>query len=75
MPDKNQKLNDLMKKEGCDDITDLLTRCLGSSTVPAICVNTDCNHTATMEPDQTSGYCEDCKENTVVSCLILAGVV
>jgi hypothetical protein len=70
-----QKLNDLIKKEGCDDLTDLLTRCIGNSAVPAICVNPGCDHSTTMEPDQAGGYCETCKDNTVVSCLVLAGVI
>lgn len=43
--------------------------------VPAICRNEGCNYTTFMEPDQDKGWCEHCEENTVVSCLVLVGVI
>ena len=33
------------------------------------------NYTAEMEPDQEQGYCESCSTNTVVSALVLAGLI
>ncbi|MCP1747530.1 rRNA maturation endonuclease Nob1 [Bradyrhizobium japonicum] len=34
-----------------------------------------CDHTAEMEPDQDQGFCEACGGNTVVSVLVLAGLI
>lgn len=42
----------------------------------AICVNPDCKAMAeNMEPDQDEGFCEECRENSVVSVLVLAGLI
>jgi rRNA maturation endonuclease Nob1 len=40
-----------------------------------ICMTPGCNYTVDVEPDQREGYCEKCGENTVKSCLVLAGVI
>ena len=34
-----------------------------------------CDYTTEMEPDQEEGYCEACGGNTVVSALVLAGII
>ena len=34
-----------------------------------------CDYTTEMEPDQEKGYCEACGGNTVVSVLVLAGLI
>jgi len=46
---------------------------MNDSTVPAICTN--CDATSYMEPDQEKGFCENCGNNSVVSCLVLAGLI
>jgi len=51
---------------------------ISDSVSPAICCNpenTDCDYTAEMEPDQDRGWCEECNANTVVSALVLAGLI
>ena len=65
-----QELSDIY---GHDDPWDLIDECAYDSVVPAIC--TECGSTAEYEPDSTRGWCADCGENTVVSALILAGVI
>lgn len=41
----------------------------------AICMNHNCNYICEMEPDQDRGWCESCKTNTMVSALVLAGMI
>ena len=35
----------------------------------------ECHYSTVVEPDQCAGYCEHCKTNTVVSCLVLAEII
>jgi hypothetical protein len=45
---------------------------------PAICCNPDnpeCDYTAEMEPDQDRGWCEECERGTLVSGLVLGGLI
>lgn len=68
----NDLLEQLAESEGMD-VDQMLEEYAFDAVVPAIC--RDCGATYNMEPDQTEGYCEECKSNTVVSCLILAGLI
>lgn len=75
---RHGKLEVLADSEGYDDITDMLEANELDSVVPAICCNPaslDCTYSTGMEPDQDAGWCEECKAGTVVSCLVLAGVI
>jgi len=45
------------------------------SLFPGICMTEGCSYTCEVEGDQTEGYCEACGGQTVVSALILAGVM
>ncbi len=65
------RLLELCEAEGFENIGELLEASICDSVCPAICM--DCGCTAEMEPDQRAGYCEQCGQNKVVSCLILAG--
>jgi hypothetical protein len=69
------KLKKLMESEGYENLEDLLEDVVGDSISPAICIEPTCDYTTEMEPDQTQGYCEACGGNTVVSALILAGII
>ena len=69
------KLQKLTEIEGYASSEEMFADRGLDSCVPAICCNLGCNYTADMEPDQDKGWCEDCEENTVKSCLILAGVI
>ena len=75
LSNKGAKLMKLCEKEGFRNLDHLL-RYVGSDSVcPAICMTEGCNHTTEMEPDQDHGYCEACGGNTVVSALVLAGLI
>jgi len=75
LSNKAQKLMKLCEAEGYEDLDDLLAVAALDSVCPAICMTEGCDYTTEMEPDQTEGYCEVCGGNTVVSVLILAGLI
>ena len=72
---RRAKLDQLIELEGCAGLGELLEAAALDSVSPAICTNDGCNYTAEMEPDQEQGYCESCGTNTVVSALVLAGLI
>ena len=72
---KAQKLMKLCDIEGFENVEDVLFLSITDSVCPAICMTEGCDYTAEMEPDQEKGYCEACGGNTVVSVLVLAGLI
>ena len=45
---------------------------------PAICCNPDnpdCDYTEEKEPDSREGWCEECQRGTMVSALVLGGII
>jgi hypothetical protein len=72
---KAAKLMTLCDIEGFKNIEDILISGLFDTVCPAICMTEGCDHTAELEPDQREGYCEVCGGNTMVSALVLAGVI
>lgn len=68
-------LNKLAEIEGYEDPMDMLEDASTDSVVPGICRVKGCGYTTGVEPDQRQGWCENCEKGTVVSCLILAGVI
>lgn len=76
-PDKKtraRKLHELMEQEGYDDLMEFLSAYVHDSVVPGICIASWCNYATEVEPDQDRGWCEECRANSVVSCLVLAGL-
>jgi hypothetical protein len=69
------KLMRLCEIEGFRTIEEILFASITDSVCPAICMTEGCDHTAEMEPDQDQGYCEACGGNTVISALVLAGLI
>lgn len=69
------KLMRLCELEGFEKIEDVLYASITDAVCPAICMTEGCDHTDEMEPDQDEGYCEACGGNTMVSALILAGLI
>ena len=69
------KLQELLEIEGYTNITELLAACITDSVSPAICMNEGCSYTCEMEPDQDSGWCEECHTQSMTSALVLAGVI
>ena len=66
------KLTELAKSEGMT-LEGMLEEATLDGVCPGICRN--CDYTTEVEPDQDKGWCENCNTNTVVSCLILAGLI
>jgi hypothetical protein len=72
---RQQKLAALIADGDFDDECELFEASIMDSVCPAICSNSECDYTTEMEPDQDRGYCEACGTNTVVSALILGGIL
>jgi len=72
---KAAKLMKLCEFEDFKRLEDLLELSVLDSVCPAICITEGCDYTTEMEPDQEEGYCEACGGNTVVSALVLAGLI
>jgi hypothetical protein len=72
------KLAKLVELEGFESETALFEAAIADSVCPAICCNPDkpdCDYTAEMEPDQAYGWCEVCERGTLVSALVLGGLI
>ena len=72
---KAQKLMKLCDIEGFENVEDVLFSSITDSVCPAICMTEGCEHTAELEQDSREGYCEACGGNTMVSALVLAGLI
>ena len=69
------RLNKIAETEGIEDINALIEHAMFND-CPGICISPDCGFVCSnIEPDQEQGWCEHCDGNTVVSCLVLAGIV
>ena len=75
LSNKATKLMKLCELEGFKSFDDLLRQAASDSVCPAICMTEGCDYTTEIEPDQDEGYCEACGGNTVVSSLVLAGLI
>ena len=69
---RSELLRRLADAQGFASVDALIESALDAVS-PAIC--SDCELTCEMEPDQDRGYCESCGQNTVVSALVLAGLI
>lgn len=72
---KGAKLMKLCDDFGFGKIEDLLIDAITDSVCPGICMTEGCDYTTEIEPDQRQGYCEACGGTTVVSALVLAGII
>jgi hypothetical protein len=74
---ENERLLSILNRDygdGSDDPMDMLESAIGDHICPGICVK--CEGTfEDVEPDTTTYWCEHCQENSVTSCLILAGLI
>ena len=66
---KNELVQQVMDDYGLESIEDILL----DSTVPAVCKY--CKYTTDLEPDCTNGYCENCNKQSMVSVLVLLGMI
>jgi hypothetical protein len=72
------KLRTLCESEGYADVTYLFAAAMTDSVSPAICCNPDnpeCDYTEEKEPDSRDGWCEECQAGTMVSALVLGGLI
>lgn len=72
------KLTKLCEIEGFDSAEALFEAAVGDSVCPAICCNPDkpeCDYTEEKEPDSRDGWCEECGRGTLVSGLVLGGLI
>ena len=72
------KLRKLSETEGYEHLYELFAAAASDSVSPAICCNPEnpeCDYTADMEPDQDRGWCEECQSGTMVSALVLGGLI
>ena len=73
--ERQAKLRTLAEIEGFATVTDLVEAASLDSVSPGICTAEDCDYTAEVEPDQDRGWCEECREGTVRSALVLVELV
>lgn len=73
--ERRRKLAQLAEYEGHESVEVMLQACAADSISSAICTDPQCSFTTDMEPDQDRGYCEACEKSTVVSALVLAGLI
>ena len=72
---KGTKLMRICEAEGFATVDDLLVLLTVDNLCPAICMTEGCDHISPMESDQEEGYCEKCGGKTMVSVLVLAGLI
>jgi uncharacterized protein DUF3768 len=70
---KGSKLMQVFEAEGFASIDDLLAVLVADSVCPAM--TKGCNYIAPIESDQEEVYCENCSSNTMVSVLVLVGLI
>ena len=71
---RRELLNQLADVEGMS-IDAMLHEASTDSVAKAICVTPECGYAQEMEPDQDRGWCPECEDGTIQSCLILAGII
>jgi hypothetical protein len=72
---RQAKLARLIEIEGYERIEDLMEAVFSDSVSPAICMNPDCDYVCEMEPDETEGWCDECRTNTMKAAPVLAGLI
>lgn len=75
MTSRKEKLETLAELEGFDDPMEMLEQYVVDSVTPGICMNEGCQYTTEVEPDSSTGWCEECGTNTVCSCMMLANII
>lgn len=75
MENKPEKLQELLDIEDIDSLDALFELSIRDTVCPGICMNEDCSFVVDYESDQDAGWCIECETNTVVSALVLAGLI
>lgn len=58
---------------GFNTVEDMYAAAVCDSVVPGICKR--CGTSVEIEPDSRDGWCDECEANTVVSVLVLGGLI
>jgi len=66
------KLQTLLDEYGMDEL-EMMENAMMDNTCPAICMNPGCDAIYDYEPDQDSGWCDECHTNSVKSGMLLMG--
>ncbi len=72
---RKDKLRKIIEIEGFADELALMQAGLFDAVCTAICMNPDCSYTEELEPDQREGWCPECHTNSMVSGLVLVGLI
>ncbi len=73
--ERRRLLRRLAKAEGRETVTEMIERACTDSVVPGICIDESCGSNQGCEPDAEANYCDACGKQTVVSCLVLEGLI
>ena len=72
--DPQAKLEELANQWGMS-VEELLQAYAIDSVVPGICSTLGCSYSTEYEADQAAGWCEECQAPTVVSAMVLGGIL
>lgn len=75
MSRRTKKLRKLVEIGGFADDLAFVEASLLDSVCPAICMNEGCSYSEDLEPDQQEGWCPECNTNSMMSGLVLAGII
>lgn len=71
---KRKKVQILVDESGLDSLS-LLEEYQLEGLVPCICMKPECDYWTELEPDQRAGWCEECDDTTLMSLLVLVGIL
>lgn len=73
--ERRRLLRLLAEVEGRETVAEMIEYACTDSVVPGICTDQDCGSSQACEPDAERNYCDACGKPTVVSCLVLEGLI
>lgn len=68
-----EKLETAAELEGYASAYDMIEESLMDGLCPSICMN--CDHIENWEPDAQDGLCPECQTPTMMSVLVIAGII
>lgn len=69
------KAEQLAQDWGYEDEFEAAEELITDSVCPGICMNPNCDYSTEVEPDCSSGYCEECDTQSVQSLFIIMGIM
>jgi len=71
----DQYLIDTLVEEFADNEIELFEMAMNDLQAPGICVVDGCEFTTLVDQDTDDGFCDECGNQSVKSCLIIAGMI